>query len=303
MGSFKKVAVYTTVEAETSIGTMDETSHGKETTRVIVVTSGKGGVGKTTTSANIGTSIARLGFKTVVIDSDLGLRNLDLLLGLENRIIYTAMEVFEEDCTIDQALVRDKRFPNLSLLAMSKNRQRFSITQANMRTLVKLLAIRGFQYILIDCPAGIDLGFIMAVSAADEAIVVTTPEITAIRDADRVASLLATNGIRRTRLLVNRCRADLVRTNDMMSVIDVQEMLSLPLLGVVPEDIEVITSTNRGEPLVARNQFSVGGVGFENAARRLVGYGPDMPVVMLSAKTPWYQAFINLLRNWRNRSL
>jgi septum site-determining protein MinD len=236
-----------------------------------VITSGKGGVGKTTTTANIGMSIARLGYEVALVDADIGLRNLDLLLGLENRVLYTAMEVLEGECRIEQALIRDKRWRNLALLAISKNRQRYNITSQNMQTLVDLLRERGYQFIIIDCPAGIDLGFVNAIAPAREAVVVTTPEITAIRDADRVAGLLEANGIARVRLIVNRVRADMIQQNDMMSVQDVQEMLGLALLGVIPEDRHVIVSTNRGEPLVLQKNLSLSGVAFENAARRLVG--------------------------------
>ena len=240
-------------------------------TRVIVVTSGKGGVGKTTTTANIGMSIARLGYKVVLIDGDIGLRNLDLLLGLENRILYTVMDVFEGQCRLDQALIRDKRWKNLSLLSISKNRQRYNVTRKNMQNLVKALTNLNFRYIFIDCPAGIDVGFINAISPAQEALIVTTSEIPAIRDADRVAGLLEANGIYDIKLLINRVRSDLIQKNDMMSVRDVQEVLGVPLLGAIPEDNQVIISTNRGTPLVLKKKLTLSGIAFENAARRLVG--------------------------------
>jgi len=179
--------------------------------RVIVVTSGKGGVGKTTTTANLGMSIARLGYRVSLLDADIGLRNLDLLLGLENRVLYTGVEVIEGQCRLDQALIRDKRWKNLSLLAISKNRQRYNITRNDMTSLINSLSEVGFQYILIDCPAGIDIGFVNAIAPATEAIVVTTPEITSIRDADRVAGLLEANGIYNTQLLVNRVRPEMIQ--------------------------------------------------------------------------------------------
>jgi septum site-determining protein MinD len=157
--------------------------------RTIVITSGKGGVGKTTTSANLGMSIARLGYKVCLVDADIGLRNLDLLLGLENRVMYTAMEVLEGECRMEQALIRDKRWRSLALLPISKNRQKYNVTKDSMSLLIDILKDMKFQYVFIDCPAGIDVGFINAIAGADEAIVVTTPEITAIRDADRVAGL------------------------------------------------------------------------------------------------------------------
>ncbi len=242
-----------------------------QATRVIVITSGKGGVGKTTATANLGMSIARLGYRVALIDSDIGLRNLDLLLGLENRIMYTAMDILEGQCRLDQALIRDKRWKNLSLLSISKNRQRYNVTRKNMENLVNSITSLGYHFILIDCPAGIDVGFINAISPADEALIVTTPEITAIRDADRVAGLLEANGIYNTKLLVNRVRPDMIQRNDMMSVRDVQEMLGIPLLGVIPEDHHVIIATNRGEPLVLKKKLTLSGIAFENAARRLIG--------------------------------
>ena len=240
-------------------------------TRVVVVTSGKGGVGKTTSTANLGMCMARFGYRVCMLDADIGLRNLDLLLGLENRVMYTAMEVLEGQCRLDQALIRDKKYRNLCMLSVSKNRQRYNVTRQNMELLVDSIKQRGYDFVVIDCPAGIDVGFVNAIAPAEEAVVVTTPEITAIRDADRVAGLLEANGIYNVKLLVNRVRPDMIKRNDMMSVRDVQEMLGIPLLGAIPEDPEVIVSTNRGEPLVARNKLSLSGVAYENASRRLVG--------------------------------
>ena len=239
--------------------------------RVIVITSGKGGVGKTTAVANIGISVARLGYRVVLIDADIGLRNLDLLLGLENRVLYTAMEVLDGKCRLDQALIRDKRWKNLALLPISKNRQRYNVDRQGITALVKSLQELGYQYIVIDCPAGIDVGFINAIAPADEAIVVTTPEITAIRDADRVTGLLEANNIFNVKLLLNRVRLEIIQRNDIMSVDDVQEILGIPLLGAVPEDSNVIVATNRGEPLVLRKKITLSGIAFENAARRLIG--------------------------------
>ena len=240
-------------------------------TRVLVITSGKGGVGKTTAVANIGMSIARLGYRVALIDADIGLRNLDLLLGLENRVLYTAMEVIDGKCRLDQALIRDKRWKNLALLPISKNRQRYNVNRTGMENLVKSIQDLGYHYILIDCPAGIDVGFMNAITPAKEAVIVTTPEITAIRDADRVTGLLESNNIFNVKLLINRVRPDMIKRNDMMSVKDVQEMLSIPLLGAVPEDTNVIVATNRGEPLVLRKKLTLSGIAFENAARRLIG--------------------------------
>ncbi|XP_004513184.1 septum site-determining protein minD homolog, chloroplastic [Cicer arietinum] len=252
-----------------------------ETPRVVVVTSGKGGVGKTTTTANIGLSLARLGFSVVAIDADVGLRNLDLLLGLENRVNYTVVEVLNGDCRLDQALVRDKRWSNFELLCISKPRSKLPIGFGGkaLTWLVEALKARADgsgtgavspDFILIDCPAGIDAGFITAITPANEAVLITTPDITALRDADRVTGLLECDGIRDIKMIVNRVRTDMIKGEDMMSVLDVQEMLGLPLLGVIPEDSEVIRSTNRGYPLVLNKPPTLAGLAFEQAAWRLV---------------------------------
>ena len=258
-----------------------------QVSRTIVITSGKGGVGKTTTTANLGMSIARLGYRVALIDADIGLRNLDLLLGLENRVLYTAMDIFEGECRLDQALIRDKRLKNLCLLAISKNRQRYNVTRQKMDHLVSSISSLGYHFVLIDCPAGIDVGFINAISPAQEALIVTTPEITAMRDADRVAGLLEANGIYNAKLLINRVRPDMIQRHDMMSVQDVQDVLGIPLLGAIPEDIDVIISTNRGEPLVLRKKLTLSGIAFENAARRLIGKQD----YLIDLKTPYKGIF------------
>ncbi|KAI5060944.1 hypothetical protein GOP47_0023449 [Adiantum capillus-veneris] len=216
--------------------------------RVVVITSGKGGVGKTTTTANIGLCLARLDFKVVAIDADVGLRNLDLLLGLENRVNYTAMEVLNGECRLDQALIRDKRWTNLELLCINKPRYKMPLGFGGkaLTWLVDALKKRpegSPDFILIDCPAGIDAGFITAITPANEAVLVTTPDITSLRDADRVTGLLECDGIKDIKMIVNRVRSDMIKGEDMMSVLDVQEMLGLPLLGVIPEDAEVIRSS------------------------------------------------------------
>ena len=238
--------------------------------RIIVVTSGKGGVGKTTCTANLGMALAKRRRKVAVIDADFGLRNLDLLLGLENRVVYTAVEVLSGQCRLEQALVKDKRFNNLVLLPAAQNRTKDAINPDQMRQLVNALA-RVYEYILIDCPAGIEMGFQNAIAAAKEALIITTPEIAAVRDADRVIGLLEANNIKRIHLIVNRLKPAMVAANDMMSVEDVQEILAVPLIGVVPDDERVIVSTNKGEPLVLSETPSTAGTAFDNIVRRLEG--------------------------------
>lgn len=238
--------------------------------RIIVITSGKGGVGKTTTSANLGMALARQQKSVALIDADFGLRNLDLLLGLENRVVYTAIDVLSGHCRLDQALVRDKRQNQLVLLAAAQSRTKEAITAEQMRQLAAALT-KKFDYVLIDCPAGIEGGFRNAIAPAQEAIIVTTPEIAAVRDADRVIGLLEANRIHNTQLILNRLRPAMVKANDMMSVSDVQEILSIPLLGIVPEDEKVIVSTNKGEPLVLAESLSLAGQAYVNIARRLGG--------------------------------
>lgn len=238
--------------------------------RIIVVTSGKGGVGKTTCTANLGMALAQRGHKVAVIDADFGLRNLDLLLGLENRIVYTAVEVLAGECRLEQALVRDKRQPNLVLLPAAQNRTKEAVTPDQMRKLVNALA-RVFNFILIDCPAGIEMGFLNAIAAAKEALVVTTPEVAAVRDADRVVGLLEANDVKNLHLIINRIKPAMVQQDKMMSVEDVQEILAIPLIGVIPDDEKVIVSTNKGEPLVLSQGVSLAGVAFQNVVRRLEG--------------------------------
>lgn len=252
---------------------------------VIVITSGKGGVGKTTTSANIGTALAKDGSKVVLIDTDIGLRNLDLLLGLENRIVYTIVDVVEERCKLKQALVKDKKNPNLCLLAAAQTRDKSAVTEEQLKDICEQLK-EDFDYILVDCPAGIEQGFQNAVAGANEAIVVTTPEMSAVRDADRIIGLLeAKEGVEKYRLLVNRVRPNLIKTNDMMSVDDVVGILSADLIGVIPEDTGIITSTNRGEPIV-NNEKSLAGKAYLNVARRIKG--EEVPFLNLDEPTTFF---------------
>ena len=250
--------------------------------RVIVITSGKGGVGKTTTNANIGTALAKEGKKVVMIDTDLGLRNLDLLLGLENRIVYTIVDVVEERCKLKQALVKDKKNPNLCLLAAAQTRDKTAVTEEQLKDICEQLK-KDFDFILVDCPAGIEQGFQNAVAGASEAIVVTTPEMSAVRDADRIIGLLeAKEEIKSYKLLLNRVRPNLIKSNDMMSVDDVVEILSAELIGIIPEDTGIITSTNKCEPIV-NDEKSLAGKAYKNVARRIIG--DDVPFLNLEEDT------------------
>lgn len=248
--------------------------------RIIVVTSGKGGVGKTTSTANIGMTLASRGHKIAVLDADFGLRNLDLLLGLENRIVYTALDVISGECTLEDALVKDKRQPNLALLPAAQNRTKDAVNPDQMKQLVTDLA-KSYDYVLIDCPAGIEMGFKNAIIAAKEAVIVTTPEISAVRDADRVIGLLEAHSIKKIHLIVNRIRPAMVQANNMMSVQDVQEILAIPILGIVPDDERVIVSTNRGEPLVLSGSTALAAIAYSNIARRLEG--EKVPFLTLEA--------------------
>lgn len=235
----------------------------------IVITSGKGGVGKTTTTANIGTALASLGKKVVVVDGDTGLRNLDVLLGLENRIVYTIMDVIEGRCRLKQALIKDKRFQNLCLLPTAQTRDKDDISPQEMLKIVKELK-EEFDYVLIDSPAGIEQGFENAVIGADRAIVVVNPEITSVRDADRVIGKLDAKGLDDHAVIVNRLNYQMTKNGDMLDVSDIIETLSIELIGVVPDDRNITVSTNKGEPIVLDdNAFA--GKAFKNIARRIMG--------------------------------
>ena len=234
---------------------------------VIVITSGKGGVGKTTTTANIGIGLAKLGKKVLVIDTDLGLRNLDVVLGLENRIVYNLVDVIEGKCRPKQAIIKDKRFQDLYLLPSAQTKDKSSVSPEQMKKLTEDLR-EDYDFVLLDCPAGIEQGFQNAIAGADKAIVVTTPEVSSIRDADRIIGLLEASGIRDNQLVINRLRVDMVKKGDMMSVEDVTEILAIDLLGVIPDDESVVIATNQGEPVVGEE--SPAGKGYENfiAGRR-----------------------------------
>ncbi|MDQ6642974.1 MAG: septum site-determining protein MinD [Chloroflexota bacterium] len=237
--------------------------------RVITITSGKGGVGKTTTTANIGTALAMQGKKVAVVDSDIGLRNLDAILGLENRIVYDLVDVVEGQCRLRQALIKDKRLPELFLLPAAQTRDKNAVNSVQMEQLCQQLRAE-FDFVLIDSPAGIEQGFRNAIVGADEIIIVANPEMASVRDADRIIGLVEAAGKPEPRLILNRLRAEMARRGDMMDVADVLEVLGIDLLGIVPEDEMIIVATNKGEPIVY-DKHSRAGRSFLNAAQRILG--------------------------------
>ncbi len=239
------------------------------TGKVIVVTSGKGGVGKTTTVANIGTTLAKKKHSVVMIDADIGLRNLDVVMGLENRIVYNLVDIIEGKCRKQQAMIRDRKLTDLYIIPSAQSREKNAVQPEQMKELCAELA-EEFEYVIIDCPAGIEQGFRNAVAGAQTAVVVTTPEVSAIRDADRVIGLLEASLLKDIHLIVNRLNQRMVRKGDMMSTTDIVNLLAVPLLGVVPESEEVVVSTNRGVPLV-HDRSSKAGWAFQQIAARLDG--------------------------------
>ncbi len=237
--------------------------------RAIVITSGKGGVGKTTTTANLGTALAQLGYSVVLVDADIGLRNLDVVMGLENRIVFHVVDVLRGKCALQKALIRDRRIENLWLLPASQTDAKDAVTPDEMRELVEELK-EMHDFVLIDCPAGIEQGFKNAIAGADEAIVVATPEVSSIRDADRVVGLLAAADVP-ARLAVNRISPQLVKRGDMLSQADVYEILALEMLGAIPLDDHVIATTNKGIPAVLEGK-SMAAKEFVRIAKLLAGY-------------------------------
>ena len=244
---------------------------------VIVVTSGKGGVGKTTTTSNIGAALASLGKKVVLVDTDIGLRNLDLVMGLENRVVFNLVDVIEGNCKLQSAVVKDKRFPGLYLLPAAQTKDKDSVNEEQMRKLCADLREK-FDYIILDCPAGIEQGFKNAIAGADRAVVVTTPEVSAVRDADKIIGMLNAYGVTDYKLLVNRVRVDMVKRGDMISLEDIIDILGIKLIGVVPDDECIIVSTNKGEPVILSNK-SRPAQAYRNVARRITG--EDVPLLEL----------------------
>jgi septum site-determining protein MinD len=236
----------------------------------IVITSGKGGVGKTTTTANLGTSLALLGKQVCLVDTDIGLRNLDVVMGLENRIIYDLVDVAEGKCKLQQALIKDKRFECLALLPAAQTKDKSAVEPEQMEKIVNELKA-GYDYILIDCPAGIEQGFKNAVAGADHAIVITTPEISAVRDADRIIGLLEKEEkITSPKLVINRIRNHLMKNGDMMDVDEIVDILAIELVGIVADDDLVIKGTNSGAP-VALEPNGQASIAYRNIARRILG--------------------------------
>ncbi len=243
---------------------------------VIVITSGKGGVGKTTTTANLGSALALEGKKVALVDTDIGLRNLDVVMGLENRIVYDIVDVVEKKCKLRQALIKDKRFQELFLLPAAQTRDKSAITEEQMIELIKDLK-EEFDYVLIDCPAGIEQGFKNAVAGADRAIVVTMAEISAIRDADRIIGLLESSQIKNPQLVVNKLRPEMVKKGKMMDVEDIVDLLSIDLIGVVPDDEYIITQTNKGEPVIS-NRKAPSGKAYMEIAKRILGENIEVTI-------------------------
>lgn len=260
--------------------------------QVITITSGKGGVGKTTATANISVGLALLGQRVVAIDTDIGLRNLDLVMGLDNRIVYDLVDVVEGRCRLRQALVKDRHLPELCLLPAAQTRDKSAITSNQMQALCNEL--RGeFDFILLDSPAGIESGFRNALAPADSVIIITTPDVSAVRDADRAIGFVEAEEKGPARLVINRIKPQLVERGEMLTIEDVLELLAIDLLGIVPEDEAIITTTNRGSP-AALDRKSQAGKAFRNVARRLMGQ--DVPFMALKSSEGFLGRLARLVR-------
>jgi septum site-determining protein MinD len=261
--------------------------------KVITVTSGKGGVGKTTVTANIGVALAMLGKRVVCLDADIGLRNLDVVMGLENRIVYDVVDVVEGRCKLRQALIKDKRFPELCLLPAAQTRDKSAVGPDDLIRVCDQLRL-DHDFVVIDSAAGIEEGFRTAMAPADQVLIVTNPEVSAVRDADRVIGLLEAAEKEPPKLIVNRLKPDVVSRGDMLDTSDVLEILAVELLGIIPDDEAVLISTNRGRP-VAMDEKSQAGLAFRNIARRLLG--EDVPFQTLRGQSNIFQRFFRMIRS------
>ncbi len=245
--------------------------------KIITITSGKGGVGKTTTAANLSLGLAMMGKRVICIDADIGLRNLDVMLGLENRIVYDIINVIEGRCRFQQALIRDKRFPDMHLLPAAQTRDKSAIKESDMERVARQAA-NLVDYVIIDSPAGIEHGFRYATTPADIVLIVTNPEVTAVRDADRVIGLLEANHRVPTQLIINRIKPEMVRRQEMLDAASIVDILAIDLIGIVPEDVAILSASNRGQPVVL-DERSTAGKAFHNIVLRLMGENvPFMPL-------------------------
>jgi septum site-determining protein MinD len=253
--------------------------------KVITITSGKGGVGKTTTAANIGVALARANQRVVMIDADIGLRNLDIVMGLENRIVYDLVDVVEGRCKLRQAMIKHKQFPELYLIPAAQTRDKTAVSPADMVQIADQLRPE-FDYIIIDCPAGIERGFRNAIAPADDVLIVTNPEVSAVRDADRIIGLLEAENKNPAKLVINRVKAEMVKKGDMLSPEDVTDILAIKIIGIVPEDEAVVTSSNAGMPL-AMTENSRAGQAYRDIARRLMG--ENVPFAQLDEPSGFFK--------------
>lgn len=258
--------------------------------RVITITSGKGGVGKTTTTANLGVALARVGKRVVLIDADIGLRNLDVVMGLENRIVYDLVDVIEGRCKLRQAMIKHKQFNNLYLIPAAQTRDKNSVSPSDMVQICEELSPSN-DFILIDSPAGIERGFRNAVAPANEILIVTNPEVSAVRDADRIIGLLEAESKGPGQLIINRIRADMVKRGEMLSAQDITDILAIKIIGIVPEDPTVVPASNSGIP-VTLNENSRAGVAFRNISRRLIG--ENVPFMQLEEQVGFFQRLSRL---------
>lgn len=266
------------------------------TAKVITITSGKGGVGKTTTTANLAVALSAMGEKVVCIDADIGLRNLDVILGLENRIVYDIVDVVEGRCRLRQAMIRDKRLPDLFLIPAAQTRDKTAVSPSDMIRLCEELRT-DHDWILLDSPAGIERGFRNSIAPADIIIVVTNPEVSAVRDADRIIGLIEAEEKGPAKLIINRLKPDLVRKGDMLAIDDVLELLAVDLIGIIPEDETVLTAGNRGMPvaLISKNGA---GQAFRNIARRL--NGEQVPFMDVAKNNSVFGRFARIFRSGGN---